>query len=64
MHNYDMIAALKAGYSTAYESMHQPVEGTMLSLMKLASLTFEFPVELPADLTEFWQQIVDAPSIT
>lgn len=56
----DMIAALKAGYSTAYESMHQPVEGTMLSLMKLASLTFEFPVELPADLTEFWQQIVDA----
>ena len=55
----DMIEALKAGYSTAYESMHQPVEGTMLSLMKIASLTFDSPVELPVDLTAFWQQIVD-----
>ena len=55
----DMVEALKAGHLTAYDSMHQPVEGTMLSLMKSISLAFELFSAPPSDLKSFWQHIVD-----
>ena len=54
----DMVDAIKVGHSTAFSSMSEPVEGTMLSIMESVSLSFESSSTIPSGLTPFWQQIV------